>query len=158
MTTPDGLSRIASNSRSAASGPLPNPARSTPAGFNIAQRWAIAHSAAADAAPCGSVGPSVRYSSTGATAPSDGFAATAPHERERRTVHDPASAAARNGAMSSSVTSPAASRIRLWISGSSSGPAGGASTGRRRWKTLRGNSQLKNVDSNFSNCVVAGRT
>ena len=157
MTTPDGLSRIASNNRSAASGPLPNPARSTPAGFNIAQRWAIAHSAAADAAPCGSVGPSVRYSSTGATAPSDGFAATAPMNASANGPR-PSSAAARNGAMSSSVTSPAASRIRLWISGSSSGPAGGASTGRRRWKTLRGNSPLKNVDSNFSNCVVAGRT
>ena len=67
-TTPDGRSTIASNSRSPASGPAPNPARSTPSGLFCAQRIAIGHSAAAAAAPCGSVGPSVRYSTTGATA------------------------------------------------------------------------------------------
>ena len=41
-------------------GPEPNPARSTPSGFFCAQRIAIGHSAAAAAAPCGSVSPRVR--------------------------------------------------------------------------------------------------
>ena len=59
-TTPEGWSTIASKSRSPASAPSPNPARSTPSGFFCAQRIAIGHRPAAAAAPCGSVGPSVR--------------------------------------------------------------------------------------------------
>jgi hypothetical protein len=64
---PDGFARMASNSRSPASGPVPYPARSTPTGLATAQRRAIGQSAAADAAPWGRVGPSVRYNTIGAT-------------------------------------------------------------------------------------------
>ena len=74
-TTPDGLARMASNSRSPASGPSPKPARRTPFGLISAQRWVSAHSAAALAAPSGSVGPSVRYSSDGADRPEPGVGA-----------------------------------------------------------------------------------
>ena len=79
--------------------------------------------------------------------------AASPRRRRRRTRPGRCSAAARSGARSASVSSPAASTSRAWISGSGSGPSGGATTGRRRWNTLRGNSKLKNVASYFSNCV-----
>ncbi len=122
-TTPDRRDRMASNRRSPASRPSPKPARATPAGLACAQRWAAAHSAAADAAPSGRVGPSARYSTTGATPPSSGLAASA---AKNASANAPrlCAAAARNGARSWSLRAPAASTSRAWISGSARGPSG----------------------------------
>ena len=66
-----------------------------------------------------------------------------------------AAAAARSGARSSSSSAPSARTSRAWISGSGSVPGSGSSSGARRWKSLCGNSKLKNVASAFSNCARA---
>ena len=65
------------------------------------------------------------------------------------------SAAERSASTTVGSRRPRASTMRAWISGSGSGPSGGTSTGRRRWKTFFGKSKLKNVASNFSYWVAA---
>jgi len=62
-----------------------------------------------------------------------------------------AAATYRSGWRSMPSSAPIAPTIRACISGSASVPGSGSTIGGRSWKTLWGNSKLKNVHSHFSN-------
>ena len=126
--TPEWPARIASNSASPSSRPSPvNPAAAHRR-LGIRARSGGPHptASAADAAPSGSVGPSVRYSTTGASAPSAGSAAVA----AKNAVGERGSTALGGGTQRRQLArrsnAPSASHSRAWISGSGSVPAGAA--------------------------------
>ena len=101
---PDGLARIASNSALAGLEALAEAGPAHRLGVGLRAPVARRPTArAAAAAPSGSVGPSVRYS-TPARAGRAPAARRRPRRTRRRTRPGPAAAAARSGARSSSVT------------------------------------------------------
>ena len=137
------------------------PARRIESPNASAHRCASPQIAAAPAAgtPSGvvNVGPSASYISTPAIRPSSGRAPTSAKNASANAAR-PSSAAARSGATTASSYTPSARHSRAWISHSGSVPGAGSNSGGRRWKTLRGNSRLKNVHSHFSYCDAAGNT